>query len=152
MALTRSLSKQESEEHYSRHWFAALAKFHQVEKPASWNFDEKQVIAFLRSKLAKGTPTWKRLTIVEGLILYRDQVRKSSLPELEPIRAKLERVVDAMTNSKHTERGPLADRRNQSRAFWPSESSIVGKVFRWLTFYEVRKGSNGCESRDREWN
>ncbi len=114
MAQTRSLSRQESEEHYSRLWFAALAKFHKVEKPASWNFDEKQVIAFLRSKLAQGTPTWKRLKIVEGLILYRDQVRKSSLPELEPIRAKLQRVVVEENLKLHQSDAPI--------------ENIVGKI------------------------
>jgi hypothetical protein len=47
------------------------------------------LIAFLRSKLTDGIPTWGRLKIVDGLIWYRDNARKKSTPRLEPIQQKL---------------------------------------------------------------
>jgi hypothetical protein len=65
MPRTQFLSRQESEAFYSRYWFTALARFHKVADPTTWTFDESHVIAFLRSKLALNTPTWKRLKMVD---------------------------------------------------------------------------------------
>ncbi len=52
-------------------------------------FTDQDVIAFLRSCLAEGMPTRKRLNVVEGLIVYRDQIRRSAQPRREPLRIKL---------------------------------------------------------------
>lgn len=76
-------------EKWARIWFASLARFHNIEDPGNWNFSDRDVIAFLRSCLAEGMPTRKRLNVVEGLILYRDQIRRSAQPRLEPLRIKL---------------------------------------------------------------
>jgi integron integrase len=70
-----------------------LAQFHRVQQPAIWDFNEQHVIDFLRARLRSGAPAWKRLRIVEGLISYRNRVRKSSTPRLEPIRQKLQELV-----------------------------------------------------------
>ena len=91
---------QESREKYARLWFDCLAKFHRIENAAVWEFDEFHVRAFLRSRLEKGMPTWKRIKIVEGLIWYRNRVRKSTTPRLESVRAKLQEVLVA---EKHKE-------------------------------------------------
>ena len=48
-------------------WFGKLAKFHQIDHPASWHFSEEEVIAFLKSKVKAGEPAWKRLKIVQAL-------------------------------------------------------------------------------------
>ncbi|MGV3485475.1 MAG: integron integrase [Planctomycetaceae bacterium] len=85
--------RQELAEKYGRLWFAGMAKFHSVSQPESWAFDETHVIAFLRSRLQQGMPTWKRLRVVEGIIWYRNRVRKSDTPRLEPIRAKLQEIL-----------------------------------------------------------
>jgi len=74
-------------------WFEKLARFHQVQQPLRWEFTEQDVIKFLRSKLKAGVPAWKRLRIVEGLISYRNRVRQSQTPRLEPIRQKLQEIV-----------------------------------------------------------
>lgn len=74
-------------------WFEKLAQFHRVQQPAIWDFNEQHVIDFLRARLRSGAPAWKRLRIVEGLISYRNRVRKSSTPRLEPIRQKLQELV-----------------------------------------------------------
>lgn len=76
-------------EQYARIWFMSMAKFHNIRDPATWDFTEAHVIAFLRSKLKQGMPAWKRLKVVEGVIWYCDQVKKSAAPRLETVRAKL---------------------------------------------------------------
>jgi len=85
----QSPGQQETDEKFGRLWFASLARFHKVRKSHTWDFDNDHVIEFLRSKLSEKMPTWKRLKIVQGLIWYRNNVRKSASPELEPIRSKL---------------------------------------------------------------
>jgi integron integrase len=95
--------RQEAAEKYARLWFASLSNFHRVKDPAVWDFDEAHVIAFLRSKLQAGMPTWKRLRIVEGLIWYRNRVRSSATPRLEPIRAKLQEIIVAEKHSRGEE-------------------------------------------------
>ncbi len=79
-------------EFYARLWFDALARFHRVGDPGNWQFTEQDVIDFLRSKLKQGMPTWKRLKIVEGILWYRNHVRKSATPRLEMIRSTLQRI------------------------------------------------------------
>lgn len=83
------------DEKYAHLWFQKLAAFHRIQDPTLWNFDESHVIAFLRSKLRAKVPAWKRLQIVKGLIWYRNHVRKSAVPRLEPIRTKLQEIVIA---------------------------------------------------------
>ena len=73
-----------------RVWLQQLARFHSVKDPAVWNFDEDNVIAFLRSKVKVGVPVWKRLMIVKGLIVYRNKVLRSQHPRLEHLRAALQ--------------------------------------------------------------
>ena len=75
---------------WGRHWFAQLARYHRVHDPAKWSFTEEDVIAFLRAKVKAGVPAWKRVLIVKGLIVYRNQFLKSKYPQLEHIRAKLQ--------------------------------------------------------------
>lgn len=87
-----SLKPQEKAEYYARYWFSAMARFHRVQNPENWEFSEEDLIAFLRSKLKTNVPAWKRLKIVEGVIWYRDNVRKSSVPRLERVRAKLQQI------------------------------------------------------------
>lgn len=60
-----------SPEDWARIWFAKLSKFHQIRDPQVWCFAEDDVIAFLRAKLKAGVPAWKRLKIVQGLIVYQ---------------------------------------------------------------------------------
>lgn len=50
------------------------------------------MIAFLRFKLKSGMPTWKRLLIVKGLILYRDKFLRTQTPELRHIKTKLTQI------------------------------------------------------------
>ncbi len=88
----RQGSSEETGERWARIWFEKLARFHRVEHPECWQFTDQDVIEYLRSRLKSGTPAWKRLRIVEGLITYRNRVRRSQTPRLEPIRAKLQEI------------------------------------------------------------
>ena len=83
----------QDDEKFARIWFSSVAKFHRIENPNSWQFTEADVIDFLRSKLKANMPTVKRLYIVKGMIWYRNHVRKSTTPRLEPIRAKLQQIL-----------------------------------------------------------
>ena len=56
-----------TQEDWADIWFGKLAKFHQIDHPASWHFSEEEVIAFLKSKVKAGEPAWKRLKIVQAL-------------------------------------------------------------------------------------
>ena len=94
-------------------WFGKLAKFHQIDHPASWHFSEEEVIAFLKSKVKAGEPAWKRLKIVQALITFRNTVLKSKEPRLEHIRAKLQEF----------------DSQEKARAAGaPTEEELVGKI------------------------
>jgi Phage integrase, N-terminal SAM-like domain len=100
MVQVDKMDRQQATEKYAKLWFEGLAKFHQIKEPAVWVFTEEHVTAFLRSKLKTGMPTWKRLKIVEGLICYRNRVRQSATPRLEPIRAKLQEILIAEKHSQ----------------------------------------------------
>ena len=86
-------SKKKTPAEWARFWFDRLAKFHKVHDPAKWQFSEAEVIKFLQAKKKTGMPTWKRLMVVKGLITYRNQFIKSHEPQLEDIRATLQRRV-----------------------------------------------------------
>ena len=79
-------------EDWARIWFRRLTQFHNINDPQRWQFTRDDVIAFLRHNLKAGVPAWKRLKIVEGLILYRRRIAKSELPELYPMRSKLRQI------------------------------------------------------------
>lgn len=89
----RDTGRSEEKEKWAKIWFDRLAKFHRIEDAGNWAFDEQHVIGFLRHCLRNGMPTWKRLKIVEGLLDYRNRIRGSSGPALEPIRAKLQEIL-----------------------------------------------------------
>ncbi len=80
---------------WPRIWFRSLASFHAIGDPDSWSFTDQDVIGFLRACRDRGMPTGKRLKIVESLIRYRNEVRHSSQPRMEMIRAKLREIVRA---------------------------------------------------------
>lgn len=63
---------------WARIWFKQFAKFHQFKGADSeWDFTEDLVVQFLRSKLQMNVPAWKRMKILEGIILFRLKVGHS---------------------------------------------------------------------------
>lgn len=100
-------SSPKSPEDWARIWFANLARFHRVDDRTNWLFTREHVIAFLKSKVDAHVPAWKRVLIVEALVLYRDQLLKSSTPELDDILSQLQirqRTEAAQQVSSHSRR------------------------------------------------
>ena len=88
--MNTSVGKQpKSREDWARIWFFKLAKFHSISTPLRWDFTCEDVIQFLKSKVKLGVPAWKRLKIVDGLIVYRLAIMKADLPELQVVQKKL---------------------------------------------------------------
>ena len=105
-------NQKKSPEDWARIWFAKLAKFHNIKNDDQWQFTPEQVIAFLRARLAAGTPAWKRLMIVKSLIVYRNRFLRSVTPRLEFIRSKLQQIVAE----------------EKARQGGPSMEELVGKI------------------------
>ena len=90
MTIKEFSNKQDKTEYCARVWFASMANYHCINNRDGWRFDEDDVISFLKSKVEQKMPTWKRLGIVNSLIWYRNNVRKTDQPSLEMIRTKLQ--------------------------------------------------------------
>ncbi len=119
MVYVESPGKQETDEKFGRLWFASLARFHKVKDPLTWDFDETHVIEFLKSKVKEKMPIWKRLKIVQGLIWYRNNVRKSERPKIEFIRTKLR---DMAAKEREREAG------NGASTAEETIEGVVGKI------------------------
>ncbi len=63
--------KAEQDLHWAKIWFGLLAKFHKRPDRSDWKFTTEEVIAFLRSKRDARVPAWKRMRVLEGLLVYR---------------------------------------------------------------------------------
>lgn len=50
-------------------WFKKFSSFHRCEGDNDRTFTKEEVIAFLQSKPDAGLPAWKRMKIIEGLML-----------------------------------------------------------------------------------
>ena len=98
-----------SREDWACFWFHKLAKFHNIHDPKDWQFAEADVIAFLRSRLKRGAPAWKRVKIVQGLIYYRNHIMKSKTPNLERIRSTLQEI--ALAERERDNDGPTIEER-----------------------------------------
>ncbi len=118
---------QDKREKWAKIWFASLARFHHIDDPGNWTFTQQNVIAFLRSCLAEGMPTQKRLNVVEGLIFYRDHIRRSSNPPLDQARRKLQAVLrDEKNRKENTEIDDVVGKINAS------ESEIIQALRRTI--------------------
>ena len=70
-----------------------MAKFHGKAANSAWKFTTQEVIAFLRSKRDAKVPAWKRVKILEGLLVYRRMIQGQPIDEFLWIRDKLQEVV-----------------------------------------------------------
>jgi len=57
------------------------------------SFTAEDVIAFLRAKLEQGTPAWKRMKILRGLMVYRRFIEQRSDDDLVPLQSKMEEII-----------------------------------------------------------
>jgi integron integrase len=104
MSRFKKLSSSEQKRQWAEIWFKKLAQFHHVAPNQDWSFSKQQVIEFCRSKLAAGNPAWKRLAIVEGLMLYRTEYQKRPADDLETAAHLLrQRVAEERANESGEE-------------------------------------------------
>lgn len=103
MVLATASGTRSTEESFAYLWFNAMARFHRVKDPETWQFTEEDVIAYLKSKVKQKTPIWKRIKIIQGIIWFRNHVRKSPKPPLEHLRQTL-RDADALEREKQEDR------------------------------------------------
>ena len=82
-------ARAEQELKWAKIWARKVGDFHQRQRQFDWAFSADDVIAFLRSKRDAGVPAWKRMKIIEGLILFCTDLQKRSADELIPLREKI---------------------------------------------------------------
>jgi hypothetical protein len=63
-----------------------------VKEVRTRKFSQQDVIEFLIAQRRRGMETWKRIKIVESLILYRDAHFVGADPKLEDLLAKLQKL------------------------------------------------------------
>ena len=67
-------SKAEQDIHWAKIWFRKLAAFHDRKAQHRWDFTTDDVIAFLKSKRDSRVPAWKRMKILQGLLIHRSMI------------------------------------------------------------------------------
>lgn len=159
-------SRDEDRQCWAQIWFHALVRFHEVSEPEKWSFDRQDVIDFLRSKLSNGMPAWKRLKIVEGLILYGQMHPRASRQRLEPLRVKLQELAtderlregeipieDIVGRIDPREPDVLQSLRRQLRLegkAYRTEKAYVGKVRAFMAARGLKKLEDFAEVGDRD--
>ncbi len=86
-------SKAQQDLYWANVWFGKMAQFHGKAPTTDWNFAEGEVIAFLRSKRDADVHAWKRVKIIEGVLVYRRMVQELPIDCFQWIRDKLQEVV-----------------------------------------------------------
>lgn len=74
-------------------WFAKLSAFHRRPAEKQIPFTSDEVIAFLRSYRDAGTPAWKRMKIIEGLLIFRRQIQQREVDDLIPLQRKMVEII-----------------------------------------------------------
>ena len=85
-------SKNLSQDKWAAIWFERLCYFTKVPVDNDWNFSEEQAIAFLRHRMARKDPAWKRLKIIQGLRLHQRKYLTSRAHDLKFIETKLKEI------------------------------------------------------------
>ncbi|TWT50659.1 Tyrosine recombinase XerD [Rubripirellula amarantea] len=74
-------------------WFRKLCGFHNQDPESDWQFTSADVIAFLQAKRDAGSPAWKRMAVIRGLIVYRRLVMHRPDDDLVPLQSKMEEII-----------------------------------------------------------
>ena len=96
-------------------WHRKLNAFHHRDADDREAFSADDVIAFLRSRRDTGTPAWKRLRIIDGLIQFRQTVQRATADDLLPLRSKMLEII-ALEASR------------DAAASAPEIPNVVGKI------------------------
>ncbi|EMI40858.1 site-specific integrase, partial [Rhodopirellula sp. SWK7] len=78
---------------WARIWFKQFCLFHRRPVDPSKEFTAEEVIAFLRSKRDAGVLAWKRMKVIEGLIVFRESVQHRDPADLLPLRETMRGIV-----------------------------------------------------------
>ncbi|TWU46193.1 Tyrosine recombinase XerD [Rubripirellula tenax] len=71
MSMFEKPSRAEQELKWAKIWFKQFSNFHKRSGKTGWDFSPDDVILFLRSKRDQRMPAWKRMKILNGLLVYR---------------------------------------------------------------------------------
>jgi integron integrase len=74
-------------------WFKQLQVFHNRCGAHDWAFTVDDVIGLLKSKRDAGIPAWKRMKVIEGLIVFRREVQKRATDDLVEIGERMKSIV-----------------------------------------------------------
>ncbi|SMP72729.1 integron integrase [Neorhodopirellula lusitana] len=74
-------------------WFKQLSAFHRCALDREREFSADEVIAYLRSKRDANVPAWKRMKVIKGLIVFRQQVQKREVDDLLPLQEKMREII-----------------------------------------------------------
>jgi hypothetical protein len=93
MGVYSKLGSQQQELKWAHIWFKKFSAFHGRSAVRSDEFTAADVIAFLRHYRDQGTPAWKRMKTLEGLVLYRREVQKKTVEDLVPLQQKMVEII-----------------------------------------------------------
>jgi len=120
-------AKRREAEKWAEIWFAKLCKFHNRPKDSGWQFTAAHVIEYLQSKVRNGYPAWKRLKIVEGLMVFQAKSSTAEPADLQFIATKLKTfAVQEKAASSGQIGGIEVEQGCETAAL--TEEEIVGKI------------------------
>ena len=117
--------KRKSPDEWAEIWFRQLCRLHRKSKNSKWQFSLDQVIAFLRSRVEKREPAWKRLKIVEALIRFQKDLPKDEQTDLSFVRRKL---VERAAQERDQEHDPTGGSMGEPLEVSRSPEEIIGKI------------------------
>ena len=117
--------KRKSPDEWAEIWFRQLCRFHRKSKNSKWQFSLDQVIAFLRSRVEKREPAWKRLKIVEALIRFQKDLPKDEQTDLSFVRRKL---VERAAQERDQEHAPAGGSMGEPLEVSRSPEETIDKI------------------------
>ncbi|MCC9645027.1 integron integrase [Rhodopirellula sp. JC740] len=87
------LNSEEQRKRWANIWFKKLCEFHRREFDPQWQFEAGHVIPFLRARRDAQVPAWKRMKMLEGLMLYRTAFQNRTTDDLLTMKRKMAEIV-----------------------------------------------------------
>ena len=137
--------KSDEADKWAKIWFKQFCWFHRCSPNRGWQFSLDQVIQFLKSRVSKGEPAWKRLKVVEALIRFQKNLPEEQRTDLTFLRVKLrERAAFEKMQSNASGFGKNAG--NESRA-WLVFRAV--SWFRLATFVDLDPVVNAANAANQ---
>ncbi len=74
-------------------WFKQFSRFHQRGGQTDWDFTPDDVIRYLQSKRDQQMPAWKRMKILNGLLVFRRFTQQREIDPFAFIVAKMKEII-----------------------------------------------------------